>query len=370
MKRSVIRKIICLTVFVGGIVFAIILMQNPRDSIVITNTLVLIEENGDHPANNRQYQSSVWLGTFDGKLYFYPHCGYSFRKTDYDGYLCVFEDGGVTKLCDLEKGKKTVHIQGYKAPFLYYWGNDTSQGKQREHLYSINLNSKENRNIYSGEAMQNHNSFFADNERLYFPLWAEYGKTPQFVCVKDGALAEVTPLDEGYCLNGKTYFAVAEYGDDTERILCQDENGQINEVPLGYAHHRSVIPCENGLLIHNESGPNILYWIDEAGNVQELFSVECLDSRSAVNVHENDVYISFKRYKEYGDIGMKRFENDSVEGTYRISLIDSSIQKISDSIYDGLYNFDDKCLYACDEDYNIFQIDFNGNVIQTLFRQS
>lgn len=366
-KRCIILSVLFLAVIIGCAALMVHLSQNTHSQIMITKESVEIRENGDHPANNRQYQASVWLGAFEGKLYFYPHCGYASRRTMYDGFMCVFENGGVTILKDLEAGKTSVIMQGFLSPFLYYWDNNASLSKQSDFLYCYDLQSGEDRQLCSGEAMLMHNSHESDKGLFYFPLWVENGETPKFVCVKDGAFSKVAPLTKGYHLNGRTYYAVAEYGDTAERILCQDENGFVNEIPMGYAHHRSVIPCENGLIIHNESGSDILYWINEAGDVQKLFSVECLDSRSAVNVHGTDVYLSLKRYKEYGEIGMKRYENDTLEGTYRISLTDYSVQRLSDQIYDGLYNFDDTCLYACDENCNIFQIDFNGNLIQTLF---
>lgn len=371
MKKTNISKC-AVFIFAGLIVFAaamLYLFQKTHQPI-ITKTSVEIQAKGVHPANNRQYQSSVWLGVFNGKLYFYPHCGTRLHKSSYDGFLCVFENGGVTKLTDLEEDKNSVIVQGFLSPFLYYWDNNTSLDKQSDFLYSYDLQSREEKLLYSGEANLTHNIFLSGDGRSYFPLWAENNEIPQFVCVKEGAFSSVIPLTEGYLINGKTYYAVAEYSDTVERLLCLDADGFLNEVPLGYAHQRTIIPCENGLLVHNESGPNILYWINDDGKVQELFSVECLDSKSAVNIHGTDVYLSFKRYKEYGESGMRRFENDTLEGTYRISLVDFTTQKISDTIYDGLYNFDDACLYACDEDCSIFQLDFDGNIIRTLFSRS
>ena len=72
------------------------------------------------------------------------------------------------------------------------------------------------------------------------------------------------------------------------------------------------------------------------------------------------VYLSVLRYEKYSEIGMKRFENDTEEGTYRINLNDGTTVKVSNQIYDGLYCFDQVCLYACDENCNIYQLDLDG----------
>ena len=366
MKKHLVFILASLIVFV--VVMVYLWCENHKP--IITKELVTIQANGACPTNNRQYQASVWLGVYDGKLYFYPHCGTVLDRTSYDGFLCVFENGGATKLTDLKKGKHSVSIQGFLAPFLYYWDKDPDADEQSDSLYCCDLQSRAERQLCSGEAQLTQNSFFSEDGAAYFPLRAENEKTPQFVCVKDGTFSRVAPLTEGYPLNGRTYYAVAEYSDTVERLLCEDENGVVTEVPLGFAHRRSVIPCGNGLLIHNESGPNILYWINEEGEVRELFSVECLDSTSAVAIHGTDVYLSFMRYKEYGDIGMKRYENDAWEGTYRISLADFSSKKISNKIYDGLYVFDDECIYACDEECSIVQMNFDGEIIRTLFSRT
>ena len=98
-----------------------------------------------------------------------------------------------------------------------------------------------------------------------------------------------------------------------------------------------------------------------------LIEKEC-EVKSAVTVVGSDVYFSLDRWEEeYGFYQLRHFKNDTIPGTYRISLKDFSMKKISDEIYDGLYNFDDTCLYVCYKQ-NIYQIDFDGNVQKVLLK--
>lgn len=57
------------------------------------------------------------------------------------------------------------------------------------------------------------------------------------------------------------------------------------------------------------------------------------------------------RYEKIDDETYKgnlRYENDEIEGTYRINLLDHAIEKISDSIYNGLFYFGGQQFFMID----------------------
>ena len=83
---------------------------------------------------------------------------------------------------------------------------------------------------------------------------------------------------------------------------------------------------------------------------------------TAVDVVGDDVYLSLKRYEGYSESGklLRRYENDTLEGTWRISLTDFSAVKISDTIYNGLYCFGD-VLLACDESCSVYRLQPDGS---------
>ena len=112
----------------------------------------------------------------------------------------------------------------------------------------------------------------------------------------------------------------------------------------------------------------MLYNVNDNQSISLLFELPCLSSSSAVAVVNEDIYLSVKRYEKFGSLGMLRFENDTAEGTYKISQADFLPVKISDSIYNGLYFFGGESLYACDEFCNIYRLDLQGNVIDTVLK--
>ena len=87
-----------------------------------------------------------------------------------------------------------------------------------------------------------------------------------------------------------------------------------------------------------------------------------------MTVINNSIYLSFKRYEKFGkgNILLQRYENDQIEGTYRISLDDLSVEKISDRIFSGMFHFDQTTIWACDELKNIYQLDLDGNIEQVI----
>lgn len=155
------------------------------------------------------------------------------------------------------------------------------------------------------------------------------------------------------------------YENDRQEFVCyrHDDAMKSPEEVLPYGL-KTVVECDNGILIHNESQGNLLYFLErDTGKIVELFTVECMSSISAVNVYRTNVYISFCRYKNHGQLGMVGYEGDTLEGTYRIDLSDYSVEKINNNVYSGLYIFDDTGIYACDSECNVYKLDFEGKVI-------
>ncbi len=313
------------------------------------------------PGNNRQRQASVWLGCYDKQLYYFGGRKAGADKTKYDDSLYVFQDGGLVEVFPLSRGKGEISILGIVDCFLYYWDYRGSD-YENIRLYCYNLESNKESLLYSGHLYGVASLYFANDGSVYFPLFPESGKAAQFVHVSGESVLGVKPLTDGYPLGENTYYVESEYYDVVvERISKTDHDGnKLDEIPFESAHRRSMIPYEDGLLVHNEGLESLLYQIHEDGSVTKLFSVPCLGTTSAVNTHGTDAYISVLRYEKYGEKGMLRYENDLLSGTYRISLIDGSTEKISDMYFNGLYNFDDSCFYCCDQQGNIYKMKFDG----------
>ena len=155
-----------------------------------------------------------------------------------------------------------------------------------------------------------------------------------------------------------------------ERIIEYDEQNNKREVSLAPADNRGIIPTQYGLVIQNEGRNTLCYHIGENG-IEPLFNVPCSFSISTCTVIDNYVYLSLLRYEKIDDETYKgnlRYENDEIEGIYRINLLDHAIEKISDSIYNGLFYFGGQQLFCCDSQCNISIMDLQGNTVATLFQ--
>lgn len=369
-KRKIILLIVLYTLglVIGATMIVKLFFIHPK-SVTLLNCPTEISCIGSHPGNYRQREANVWLGCYDGKLYYYGGNKGDSDETKYDDSLCVFEEGTLVELVHLpSRGKNTVKIIGIIDHYLYY-RECTNSDYDNQKLYYFDLETNKESLIFCGHLFINTSMYFADDGSVYVPLFPNSGEPVQYLHVLGGDVLGIESLTEGYPLGDSIYFVTKEYsGVQVERIMQTDLEGNIilEEVPLGQAYNRSVIPYDDGLLIHNEQLGSLLYQINGDGAVTELFSIPCLSSQSAVNIHGTDAYISVLRYEKYGEKGMLRYENDSLEGTYRISLLDGSVEKINDLCFDGIYNFDDTCFYCCDKDGNIYRMEFDGTTSPVL----
>lgn len=355
--------VLCIVFLIAISILVIHVFFTPPKSVEVLNSPEEITLTGSHPGNNRQRAANVWLGCYDGQIYYFGGRKNESDKTKYDYSLCVFQDEELLEVSNLSGKKGDITILTIVDNFIYYRENNRNDYTQQK-LYSFNLQTKENSLLYCGYLYLVSSMYFANDGTVYFPLKPVSGEAPQFVHVAGEDVLGVVPLNEGYPLGDHVYYVVSEYSDAVERILkaTADSNAELEELSFGQAYNRSIIPYEDGLLVHNERLNSLLYQIDRDGCVTELFNISCFASESAINIHETDAYISVLCYEKYGEKGMLRYENDSMSGTYRISLIDGSVEMINDMCFNGIYNFDDTCFYCCDSMGNVYKMEFDGTI--------
>jgi len=334
------------------IVFAMLLNACDAPSMSVTDEHIEINQTEHNPANCRQYEANINMMAHDGKLYFYTvSSGSVFSPNKYAGYLSVFEDGTAKQI----KSFSGAHILLMADGFVYY--------EMQDKIFCYNVNENREYELFVETfPISRRMIFYSEDGSVYLPKTDDCA---EYIPVHGDALELSTAKHEEYSL--KAGVCRIEGGYESQRsIVMQGGDGSAVSYDLPYGK-KSLIPCGDGLLVHNEECGDLLYYIDgNTGKAVELFSVECIFSVSAVNCYEGQVFLSFKRYEKSGEKGMLRFENDTTEGTYRIDLSDYSTEKISDQIYNGLFIFDDTGIYACNDDSEIFKLDFDGNVILEL----
>ena len=340
----------------------------PSEATITAKPVVV---NGTYisPANLKQLNASVKMGTYNGKLYVIPEKGSGISGTKYQYSLCVFSDGDLTKLLDLKRKNLSVIVMS--DGFLYF-----SSGQNPDKLFSFSLETEALKELFSLSCLSDvdtrqfsSNIFRSEDGALFFPVISLEKEEQVVVHVKGNEASGYKPTAETYRLGDREYYIKHEDVYDT--VYYQGADGQEYKLPLEHALERSIIRTDHGILIHNmrSSGRGVmLYYVTEDNALIELFVAPQLSSVSAVTVYHDVVYLSFIRSEKYGKIGELGFDNDDLIGTWRISLTDYSAKKLSDNIYNGLYIFDDTGIYACDYSCSIYKLDYDGLVIDTLMK--
>ena len=321
-------------------------------------------------SNQRQPSADAWLGVYDRQLYFLPDCGHPGSRTEYDGWLCVLEDGRLVKLC--QPGGGRVRIIGQQGKYLYYW--DTADDHAGlDALMCYDLAQRQELPICTGDSSSLGLSLtsFAPDGTLYVPLSADTtGTVRQYLHISGAQLlSTVTDAPVGYPLGGVTYTVDAENHELENHVVAIGADGTAREIPplrSRFSSPLSLLPVGEGLLVHFTEDARPLYHIGADHRVTLVFDAQCNTTKTALTLAGDDLYFSLKRYAGRDGLGAYRFEDDAIEGTYRISLTDFSPVKISDAIYSGLYWFGGDHLLACDEYCNVYVLNLDGSVRTTL----
>lgn len=343
------RKWLLYVLFLLVAIISFSAMFSTSSQYHITDSDVTVCSNSHNSANQYQVNASVRLFAWNGQLYFFP-CGPNAKKQFY-GELCVFEDKTVKSILDAN------WVYAVENGFIYYEEpNDTS--KQSTKLKCYDIEAAKSIEVAVVDDLWANDAFIDETGVCYIPK--DFRLSAYYV-LKDGEIREQTKIPNQYSVGNKWF--IIENGD----LVCYHESGEkevlINSVGIGKL---SIVPCNSGLLVMNNGATDLLYFISgDNGQISELFTFEGFSTESAVNVHGEWVYVSFSRYKSLEGCSISKFENDTMEGTYRINLSDRTAEKLSDTIYDGLYIFDDTGIYACKAG-RIYKLDFNGDVIMTL----
>lgn len=344
MKKRLIVYTVVL-ILVVGLLFTTI-WYNP---VIISQESYAISASPMVCATNvLQSNASVIMTTYNGSLYVLPwNYNTVLAQTKYHEYICLLQNGSIERMHKIQDAHGVMVAGNY----FYYTRQNRLYcydiAERAEVLLMDNIVDSVNFHCSSEGILYMHNRL--DNHSVAFHGGCEAENAPAFW--------------DSYILNGCRYL-LSEDGSDVLRL---NEYGVSEIIDIPYGSRKTLVMTDFGLLIHNEGQGDLLYLISKDSNdIVELFTIECMVSVSTIALQGNNVYLSVKRYEEHGDFGMLRYENDTLEGTYRISLIDYSVEKLSDEIYNGLYIFDDTGIYACDENCNIYKLDFDGQRILTI----
>ena len=341
-------------------------------SVRISSKNVVISKQISNPFNVQQRRTSVVMTAYQDRLYFDCVRYYSnLKSTKYKNKLSVFEDGSVHVITQIPKDQSQSTLKVYGAEgYLYYWVSRPKDGtKDLFRSYPVQLlffslsTGKENLLLENATEEQLQRAFFSESGVLYVPVSGSQTEKNCYA-IEHGKIQGVVEGKNSYELGDAEYSV--ESVDGVEEVICQAE-GSKTVVPLSNGQDgRNIVPCNEGLLIHNEGGQHPLYLLTRDGELVDLLEIPCMMSVSSLNYYKGFAYLSVERFEKYGENGLEHYENDAIQGTYRIDLTNYCSKRISDAVYVGMYIFDDSGIFACDKDGSIFQVGFDGTVLDVL----
>lgn len=362
MKRYCVFAAVMFLIFLGTL-FCL------TGCVSITNHTVITDSFAETRPIIPQKQATLWIGCNEGKLYvFSAFMPWSLRS--YCDCLCRMNSDSLKKIGSLSlegerEGVDLSRIAGQFGGKIYYCS--TADLKS---FYMMDMETGITEKIWEGDQNIYAQNILADGNELWIRLFNS-GMQGDYLLVKDGNVQVINNAIKTYSSGTREY--VMSYGKGVRPRLMYRENGEEwQDMGLRCAEDCSLIETSYGLVIHNQGysvyDEQILYLIQNNGEVIELLKFPCLNSTSALNVRDEKLYFSVMRFAEYATIGMKRYKNDEVEGTYIIDLKDLAVNKVSDMIFDGLYIFDDSGIFASDYLCNVYKLNFDGEVIDTLMK--
>lgn len=301
-------------------------------------------------ANNNMYQNNADVDIFqvNGTLYYcienWP--GSLGLRSRFSGRLCTIENGRIHVL------QKASIVHGNDDRFVYYEYNNQLMAYDT-HLKKASMLTKLPELARYDVVLQ------SDGTLVFFQADTD----TVCISVKNGAMVEQR---EGVAAPSQYILGEKQYSVRKRHVYCEGED--ISDF-FGDASFRAIVPYQEGLLLINDGYGNLIYYIQEDGQILDVFpEFMCFSSESSINFYEHYIFVSFMRWEGWDEsgLGIKHFEDDQLAGTYRIDIRDFSIEKISDKIYSGMYIFDDSGIYTCDRDGNISKISFSGDELQLI----
>lgn len=360
MKHNLFKTCVC-----AALLLILILVWNMTFNNVYTKSPVIVQNGQINPVNSEQYHATIQMTTVNNKLCFYysEDSSLHWDPNFLAGYVCVFEDGTVHRLKKLDDSDYRIFYNGC----VYYQSSQNEQSAIRCYDISQQTDIEIKQTAWDAGRTMGKDAFYISPEGiLHIPANAD--KTT-FISVSGSEICGESTQQETYNFGPVTYI-VDHSGYGKAKLFAFQDQKRIDDYS-GYFNYgvSGVFACETGLVVYEQSDGYHLYYIcGETGEIVQLFTAECARSVSAINIYQNNVYLSFLRYESYEVLNVKRYENDVLEGTWCFNLDTGSSRKISESIYNGMFIFDDTGIFACDEDRNIYKLDFDGNVIMTLLK--
>ena len=318
--------------------------------------------------NGYQYTSDIWLGLKNGNVCFFINSQGISNQTRFKNCLCEICNGSISILHQFDN---SIIIRAITDHYLYFSADTNDEANI---LYSYDFMKDSISLIYEGFQIYGPPQYVGDAVILIGNQSNDMESEILFISENKASVLSANELTEyvscgendyfmihresGYNWKGGQHDVYVRRGDEGWTKLLLNENNLA----------RTILSTQYGVLIYSYGGGHLLDIVTEDGTVKELFEVPYDVTDGAFTVYEEYVYLSVAKH----DTGTllsegKNHRKEEFEGFYRIDLTDGRIEKLSDSIYNGLFIIDETGIYACpimNEGAGVIKLDFYGNALE------
>ena len=324
---------------------------------------IAFENNYKSETNFFQRNATYWIGRMDEALYVVPIYGNFLSGVFRGGHLFRIDSNGIKHISQVGNASGYYPI-GILDRFFYY----IITPGDMQMLCCINLDSLEKHVVFEADYFPVSCLTIKGNALVAAYYNEHRTKNEELHCltIENGA-ASITDDEYNGIAIGQSYYYPREL-DWTEGmdVFAVSESTDYEPALVSHFTNRFIISNDKLIVLGEYPNDNLLI-IDQQGVHRDVFQIDnAVRIKSSAALHNNYLYYSFLRYEKYGTIGYVRYKDDTQAGTYRISLDDFSIEKLSDRVYDSLYIFDESGIYAGDEKGRIYKLDFDGNIMDVI----
>ncbi len=180
---------------------------------------------------------------------------------------------------------------------------------------------------------------------------------------------EIGDRFDGVTADGSFSLGEFAYRVDSNRLIRTDSDGNEKEIAPVYRSVSPIyVPGGRSVLIFQPKTTGVLR-IDQDGTATQLFPPYGGEKvYTAVQIRDNYLYISVRRYKHVELLNSSRFKNDEAEGLWRVDILTGETEKLSGEMYEQLYIYDDSGIIGCTFSKDVVKLDFDGNMVNYIVR--
>lgn len=310
----------------------------------------------------RQPDANVWMCAYKNEIFIFIPRG-SNRRNKYTDCIISLSKGEIVYKFDYR-----IKILGYSNGIIYFVAPEENIEGTIIGMFDMSI---KNINWLECDYKIEHTrtSVYMSSESICIPI-EENSDGYNYAVVSGKSIISykqevpVTYYKDVYYYLSRPYPMKGIYnGVLTEDVITKGIDGNEKRIELdGASIPLSIFQISESVVLYCINGRTPLSIIESDQKITPVFTFDCLMSESSIALHENKIFLSVRRYREFGPLSLGYLidSNDDLEGLYTINMSDFSVRKISDSFYTGLYNLDGTCLYGCDTDGNVYKIAFDG----------